>query len=111
MIFIIGGAYQGKTAYAKVQFPDAKIVDGYHETVREQLQSGKDPVEEAVRFLGNEPDRDKLVIISTEIGYGIVPLDRAERDWREANGRVNCFFAREADRVIRVTCGIGERLK
>lgn len=109
MILIIGGAYQGKTAYAKTHFGNEyTIVNSYHLTVKEQLKEGKDPFKEASALLkGN----DKCVIISDEVGYGLVPVDAFEREYREAVGRVNCYFAKEAEQVIRVICGIGTKIK
>ena len=55
--------------------------------------------------------RSGLVIISDEIGYGLVPVDVFEREYREKSGRVNCYLAEKADQVIRVVCGIGSRIK
>lgn len=36
---------------------------------------------------------DKLVLVSDEVGSGIVPIDAFEREFREKNGRVNCYLA------------------
>ena len=46
-----------------------------------------------------------IILISNEIGYGIVPLDRFERDWREKTGRICCLAAQESRAVIRVLAG------
>lgn len=109
MILIIGGAYQGKGAYAQEHFADSHtILNRYHLNVKEQLQSGLDPLSEAEKLLSGD---ENLVIISDEIGYGLVPVDAFERRYREQCGRVNCYFAKRAQQVIRVICGIGERLK
>lgn len=109
MILIIGGAFQGKTEYAKSQFDSGyKIVNRYHLKVKEQLQNGQNPLKEAEKLLTQE---DKLVIISDEIGYGLVPVDVFEREYREASGRVNCYLAREAEQVIRMVSGIATRIK
>ena len=151
MIFITGGAYQGKEAYAREHFPgDYRIINAYHLKVREQLSAGEDPRKIAERLLAEEcvakqhpenkntteketlvrdlteknlteknlteknltePKGTELVIISDEVGCGVVPVDDFERSYREAVGRVNCFFAERADQVIRVVCGIGIRIK
>ena len=51
MILIIGGAYQGKTAYAKEHFPEGwRIENQYHRKVKEQLKAGKEPLEEAEKL-------------------------------------------------------------
>ena len=49
MILIIGGAYQGKTEYAKEHFKGYEIKNQYHETVRKQMLEGMDPAEEIGR--------------------------------------------------------------
>ena len=58
---------------------------------------------------------DKLaafrVVISCEVGGGVIPLDRGERIWRENAGRLACLLADRADRVILVHCGIGICIK
>lgn len=51
------------------------------------------------------------MVISAEVGYGLVPIDAFERKYREAVGRVNCYLAGEAEQFYRVVCGEGERLK
>lgn len=108
MILIIGGACQGKTEYAKVQFGGKEIINHYHLKVKEQLKGGKDPLAEAEKLLA---EKEKCVIISNEVGYGLVPVDAFEREYREMSGRVNCYLAGKAQQVIRVVCGIGTRIK
>jgi adenosyl cobinamide kinase/adenosyl cobinamide phosphate guanylyltransferase len=67
-------------------------------------------MEEAARLLAKDTERE-LVIISAELGCGVVPADRFLREYREVSGRVNCYFAREARQVIRVICGVGTKIK
>lgn len=55
--------------------------------------------------------KDKQVVVCTEVGCGIVPLERADRAWRERAGRLNCMLADEADAVVRMVCGIAVTLK
>lgn len=109
MILIVGGAYQGKTAYAGEHFGEGyRIENQYHLRVKEQLKAGLDPMAEAEKLL---QESDRLVIISDETGYGLVPVDAFEREWREKSGRVNCYLAERAEQVIRIVCGIGTRIK
>lgn len=113
MIFVIGGAYQGKTEYVKEHFSNCRIWDHYHLTVWEQLDNGKDPLKEAERMLetdGKKTGKD-LVIVSNELGYGLVPVDVKQREYREVNGRVNCYFAQQAQEVIHMVCGQAQRIK
>ena len=59
-------------------------------------------------FIKNVPDS---IVISDEIGNGIVPLDNFEREYRERTGRILVKLAEQADEVVRVICGIGQKIK
>lgn len=52
-----------------------------------------------------------LIFVCDEVGNGIVPMEKAERDYRECVGRVLCVLAGEADTVERVHCGIPQKIK
>lgn len=52
-----------------------------------------------------------LVIVTNELGYGIVPIEKQDRLWREVTGRLCTCLAARSDEVVRVVCGIGMRLK
>ena len=51
------------------------------------------------------------VVLSTETGAGVIPVDRCERQKREAAGILSRLLAERADLVIRVTCGLPQFLK
>ena len=51
------------------------------------------------------------VIICDEVGCGVTPLDRTDREWRERVGRTCCRLAERAEAVYRVRCGLGARIK
>lgn len=53
----------------------------------------------------------EVVLISREIGYGLVPVDAFERQYRETTGRICTRIAAEASRVDRVICGIVQTIK
>ena len=53
----------------------------------------------------------ELILITDEIGYGIVPVDRMEREYREQTGRVCTCLAAYSEKVYRVMCGIGQVIK
>ncbi|MCD7765799.1 MAG: bifunctional adenosylcobinamide kinase/adenosylcobinamide-phosphate guanylyltransferase [Lachnospiraceae bacterium] len=53
----------------------------------------------------------ELLVVSTELGYGVVPMESDDRLWREAVGRVCTCLASDSDEVVRVVCGIGMWLK
>ena len=52
-----------------------------------------------------------MVIVSDEVGYGVVPIDAFDRKYREAVGRVCTELAGYSQRVTRVACGIGMVIK
>lgn len=124
MEMIIGGAYQGKRAYAKNLFPDVKWKCGaeiteeelleaegvfaFHEYIRKALKAGEDLSVLAEKLIKNNPE---VILVSEEVGYGIVPADAFERQYREAVGRVCTALAAESRKVTRVVCGIGMVLK
>ena len=51
------------------------------------------------------------ILVTDEIGYGIVPVDPFEREYREETGRICCLLAERSEEVWRVCCGLGTRLK
>lgn len=139
MKLIIGGAYQGKLAYAKEAYHRQDgWIDGrtcseeelyvcggifdFHEFVRRMLRGeiketfdGTDLTKLeswaetfAAQLLENNPE---IVIVMNELGYGVVPMDKEERLWREAVGRLGTALAAQAEEVVRIVCGIGMRLK
>ena len=131
MILIIGGFAQGKLHYVKQHYghgedgqawlildgtldvpagADASqvIVNHLHRYIREQLRQGKDPEEVVESFCREHAD---CILICDEIGNGIVPLEAEERNYRERTGRTLEKLAAEADEVVRVVCGIGQRIK
>ncbi len=53
----------------------------------------------------------EIVIVSNEVGHGIVPDNALARRFREAQGRLNIALAAQADVVIQVTAGLPHVLK
>lgn len=53
----------------------------------------------------------QLVIVSNEVGHGIVPENALARRFREAQGRLNIALAAQADLVVQVTAGLPMVLK
>ena len=51
------------------------------------------------------------VITLDEVGCGIVPLEKSERDYREAVGHAGQMLAAAAAEVYRMQCGIAVRIK
>ena len=53
----------------------------------------------------------RIVIVSNELGLGLVPMNRAARGFRDLAGRVNQQIAAAADEVHLVVAGTSIRLK
>jgi len=52
-----------------------------------------------------------VVVVSNEVGHGIVPDNALARQFREAQGRLNIALAAQADLVISVTVGLPQVMK
>ena len=108
MKLYVGGVYQGQEELARAENPGAVILADFHETVRAAVGRGEDPREYARRVCREQPD---AVVVANEVGSGVVPVDAAERAFREAVGRALCVIAQNAASVTRAVCGIGVRIK
>ena len=112
MKLVIGGYSQGKLAYVKQNMcpetGDPVILNDLHLLVRDCLSEGRCPEEEITDFLKEHPD---CIVICDEIGNGIVPPDAFEREYRERTGRILMELAKQAEEVVRVICGIGQKIK
>lgn len=53
----------------------------------------------------------QAVLVTNEVGMGIVPENRLARYFRDVAGRVNQLAAAEADEAWLVACGLPLRLK
>ena len=120
MEMVIGGACQGKSAWAERNYPSvtwqkgeeldesglfaAEGVIGFHKFIRKELQQGRDVSGLADRLVEKNPG---IILVTDEVGYGVVPMDAFERAYREAVGRVCTSLAAHSSRVTRVVCGIG----
>lgn len=51
------------------------------------------------------------IIVSNEVGHGIVPDNAMARQFREAQGRLNISLAAEATLAVQVTAGLPQVLK
>ena len=131
MVLITGGAYQGKTDFAKEvicekngtvleekiadggladkeQMKEAVLITNLHSWIARLLREEKDPQKEMEEVLKKNPD---VILEVNELGCGIGPVDAFDRNWREVTGRICCRLAKQADAVYRVFCGIGTKIK
>lgn len=102
MIFITGPLYSGKRAYARELLGCSEENLGNYAVwdVQDHAAQAKD-----LTALADELSQYP-VVIATEIGGGIVPIDPQERQAREQAGRLACMLAARAQKVVRVFCGI-----
>ncbi|QFJ55842.1 bifunctional adenosylcobinamide kinase/adenosylcobinamide-phosphate guanylyltransferase [Pseudobutyrivibrio xylanivorans] len=110
MVLVVGGSYQGKTDYASENFSNANCLNHLHLFIKERLEAGKIQQEilEEIRAIVTDGD---WVIISDEIGNGVVPQQEFDRQWREVTGRILISLAKEATEVYKVVCGIAVKVK
>lgn len=131
MILIVGGRGQGQTEYAKQclnslnesKADGFRIVDGeiddsksaigadlvlnLHAFVRSVMKAEEDPRTFTRKLLESAPE----IVTIDEVGCGIVPIDAFEREYRDEAGSAGQFFASHADQVIRMICGIPQRIR
>lgn len=117
MILVIGGAGQGKlaaalrnTGYTEADVTttpgaDRPVLNGMADAVRAALAAGEAQEQILSKLLRH------AVVICDEVGYGVVPMERFEREWRENVGRICCVLAEKSDVVVRIFCGIPMVLK
>lgn len=127
MVLITGGANHGKQNYAKEKYTAVEFIDGavcaeetilncggmfhFHKYIENRMREGKkleDLLEMVEKIQKQNPD---LILVTDEIGYGIVPVDPFFREYREVHGRVCTKIASYAKEVHRVMCGIGTVIK
>ena len=96
MIFITGPLYSGKRTFAQ-RLPGTRIAE-----VQAQAEDLEKLAEELSAY---------DIVMATEVGGGVVPMDAGERAAREAAGRLACLLAARAGCVVQMFCGIPTVLK
>ncbi len=122
MRMVIGGLGQGQIEYGAslagialaeaadgaicslAEIEEKKMVYNLHLLIKRLLLEGEDPY----RILSHINEQ---VIVTDEIGGGLVPIDGFERQWREVCGRICGEIAQKAQSVDRLYCGLAMRLK
>lgn len=101
----LGGSGEDKAALARhFHGTDAPLLKDLHLRVRACLEQGGDPAALLPGLLGQ-------VVTCDEVGCGVIPLDKADRQWRDAVGQLCTALAAQADLVVFVTCGLPQVLK
>lgn len=140
MIFVIGGAYQGKLDYVVEKYnlkdkdvfvcgdaevnraegegsctEDTQVIDfskkciyKIHEFTYACVKSGVEPLD---YFLEHEAEWQDSILICEDIFCGVVPLGADMREWRQATGRLCKYLSEQAVSVVRIFCGLEQKLK
>ena len=87
---------------------DRKGVVNFHEFIRAEMKKNEDVSDLAEKLIQCNPG---VLLVSDEVGYGVVPIDAFDRAYREAVGRICTKLAAYSDEVTRVVCGIGTVIK
>jgi adenosylcobinamide kinase / adenosylcobinamide-phosphate guanylyltransferase len=126
----IGGAHNGKREYVRKalsgetlqwieagdlsRLPEPEsgrvVLAGLETYISSNHHDEDSAMEDVFRFI-EAADQDRLVIIVTDIGRGIVPADPHSRWLRDTCGRLNQRLFREAGRVTRIWYGLAKELK
>ena len=120
MILITGPVASGKRTYAATLgyapeqmsadvHSDAAVVYDVQDAVRAFLAQTPDKQAAICELLPLLADRD--VVITSEVGSGVIPLEYADRLFRETAGRLTNELAQRADQVVRMVWGIPQILK
>ena len=103
MIFITGPLYSGKRTCAQT-LPGKALA-----AVQQLAADAAD--REALERLADRLASEYEILIATEVGGGVVPMDPKQRADREAAGRLACLLAARAECVVQMFCGIPTVLK
>ena len=103
MIFITGPLYSGKRTFAQT-------LPGHNLKMRADVQTlAADAAD--LSALADRLAHEYDILIATEVGGGVVPMDPKQRADREAAGRLACLLAARAECVVQMFCGIPTVLK
>jgi adenosylcobinamide kinase/adenosylcobinamide-phosphate guanylyltransferase len=138
--FVTGGAFQGKRKWVKQYLSDHPgaelwfngykqdslvsnlfkekdviVIEGMEEYIRHSLEtkSREHWRSNIIQWLSWEKEvvGKLIVIIGCEVGLGVVPMARRDRESRDMVGWVYQDIAAHSTTVIRLWCGIAETLK
>ena len=124
MKMVVGGAWQGQLEWAKEHYENRSWIDGntcpleavftcegiydFQEYIKRVMLENRNMDEFAKELISKNPD---IVIVSNELGYGLVPIEPFDRKYREQVGRTCTELAAFAEQVVRVVMGIGSVIK
>ncbi len=110
MVLFIGSLYSGKHDAAKV-YAEASGKTWHDLTVCDDISEFADGAFEELAKCAQTLATQYDVILVTEVGSGLVPMEESDRERREKMGRLTVLLAEQADEVYRVVAGLTKRLK
>lgn len=135
MHFVTGGAFNGKRRWVRKMYPDAKWISAHE---GESLLEALDFINSSIVVLEGletwikdyslsreewkkiildwekweqEKFGRQLVLIGTDIGKGIVPLEKENRNWRDLTGWLYQDIAAVSEKVDVIWYGINQTIK
>jgi len=130
MHVFIGGAYNGKTAYVTQMLAEqhVAVMDGVladvvpdcdalliknleHWLLTQNLEDDDKLIQQVLKRLQTFEETCSLYIIVTDMGRGVVPMEKQARLLRDTCGRLYQALFAEAQQVERIWYGIAERIK
>ena len=120
MVLIIGGAYQGKLDYAKTTFhlsdEDVFICSGdsidFSKRCIYAIEAFSRHCEDPIAYFKKHREEwENCILICQDIFCGVVPMGDDIRAWRQNTGRMCQYLSGEAEKVVRIFCGLEQRLK
>lgn len=85
-----------------------KFIYGFHIYIKRFIQTQEQGEACIKELLMKNPE---CIIISDDVGCGVVPIQKQEREYRELVGRIVCQLADYAEIVKRVMAGIAVQIK
>ncbi|WP_020594314.1 bifunctional adenosylcobinamide kinase/adenosylcobinamide-phosphate guanylyltransferase [Kiloniella laminariae] len=97
----------------KICRPDAVVlVDCLTLWVTNLMMAGRDPDVEGAQLVAALPElAGPVVLVSNEVGLGIVPMDKMSRDFRDHAGRLHQRIAAAVPSVVFMVSGLPMRVK
>lgn len=94
-----------------LMFEDSEI--NWDDISRDKIDKIEREIREQIELLIKEIRAKKMncVLVTNELGMGIVPENRLSRIFRDIAGRINQFMAANADEVYFVVSGIPMKIK
>ena len=130
MEIYVGGSSQGKLDYVldksnisrelviegsdldihidKKDLSMVRIINNFHLFIKKYANMSDDIYKFMERLY---VENENVIIICSQVGGGVVPVDASEREWRELVGRVMCSAMKRAVHAERIICGMGQVLK